>query len=276
MRKFVVSDIHGDGVFYHLIMNYLDQLSLSQEVSLYILGDLIDRGEDSFQVLMDVMKRIENNYYPITYLGGNHEQMMIDVYQRRIKGLSTNYNDWYYNGGFETDKKLNENLDRDNIIDLVNKISHLKLYDILDETFKKKKMILVHAGCHEDVKIPCRMEVQDDFNQTYSYLWTREEDPYLGFRCEINRSNYFAIVGHTPNEEHLGYQMHFSDNYLNIDSSLSDYKCLCEVNDEFFRILSFNQVGITAGSYLIDRQEIPFSKEELDKENKILVKKMGK
>ena len=58
MRKFIISDIHGNGDIYDTIISYLDNVGCNEEVHLYINGDLIDREYDSFRVLMDVLERI--------------------------------------------------------------------------------------------------------------------------------------------------------------------------------------------------------------------------
>ena len=42
MRKFIISDVHGNGNLYYTIMNYLENISKLDEVTLYINGDLID------------------------------------------------------------------------------------------------------------------------------------------------------------------------------------------------------------------------------------------
>ena len=65
MRKFIVSDIHGNGNVYYSIMGYLDNISKEEEIELYINGDLIDRGDYSSEILLDVMKRIKENKFKI-------------------------------------------------------------------------------------------------------------------------------------------------------------------------------------------------------------------
>ena len=65
MRKFIISDIHGVGNVYYAIMGYLDNLSKEEEIELYINGDLIDRGPDSANVLLDIKKRVEGKKYKI-------------------------------------------------------------------------------------------------------------------------------------------------------------------------------------------------------------------
>ena len=58
MRKFIVSDLHGNGNMYNSIIKYLENVNKDDEIMLYINGDLIDRGLDSADMLLDVRKRI--------------------------------------------------------------------------------------------------------------------------------------------------------------------------------------------------------------------------
>lgn len=62
---YVCSDIHGH---YGLYLALLERLSLKPSDTLYILGDVIDRGPDGIKILQDMMKR--PNVVPIL---GNHE-----------------------------------------------------------------------------------------------------------------------------------------------------------------------------------------------------------
>ena len=55
----------------------LDDIRFSQDDHLYILGDIIDRGPKSIEILQDVMNR--NN---VTCFIRNHEMMMLDHLNR--------------------------------------------------------------------------------------------------------------------------------------------------------------------------------------------------
>ena len=83
MRNFIVSDLHGSDKIYYSIINYLNNVDNNDNVSLYINGDLIDRGFGSGEMLLDVYKRITNNIgFKIEYLAGNHELMMYNASKR--------------------------------------------------------------------------------------------------------------------------------------------------------------------------------------------------
>jgi serine/threonine protein phosphatase 1 len=67
---YVMSDIHGDSERYDSIIG---QIALSESDELYVLGDVIDRGPDGIDILLDMMS--QGNVIPII---GNHEQVALD------------------------------------------------------------------------------------------------------------------------------------------------------------------------------------------------------
>ena len=67
MATYCVSDIHGDHDKYFRI---LKEISFSEDDTLFVLGDVVDRGPQSMEVLLDMMGR--PNVIPIV---GNHEFM---------------------------------------------------------------------------------------------------------------------------------------------------------------------------------------------------------
>ncbi len=48
MATYVVSDIHGE---YDTLMALLNKISFSEEDTLYILGDVVDRGREGVKIL---------------------------------------------------------------------------------------------------------------------------------------------------------------------------------------------------------------------------------
>ena len=65
MAIYCMSDIHGE---YEKYIQMLELIELSDEDTLYVLGDVIDRGPGSVDILMDMMRR--PNVIPLI---GNHE-----------------------------------------------------------------------------------------------------------------------------------------------------------------------------------------------------------
>ncbi|MEA5579526.1 metallophosphoesterase family protein [Anabaena sp. UHCC 0451] len=91
-RRIIIGDVHG---YYQGLMILLKEIAPSSADQVYFLGDLIDRGPQSAQVVNFVK---ENNY---PCLLGNHEQMLLNV-------MAHNFNSnqaiqaWLYSGGQAT------------------------------------------------------------------------------------------------------------------------------------------------------------------------------
>ena len=73
MSTYVMSDVHGLKDRYDAM---LEALALQNEDTLFVLGDVIDRGRDGIAILLDIMNR--DNVYMLL---GNHEYMMKQYYE---------------------------------------------------------------------------------------------------------------------------------------------------------------------------------------------------
>ncbi len=279
MRKFIISDIHGFGNVYYAMMKYLDNISQNEEIELYINGDLIDRGYESAEILLDVKKRIEENKFKIIYLGGNHELMMYQFFKDLKRNRATYYNDWYNNGGSITDNMLQEILvDDKKIYEVVNFISNLKVYQKFDERINDKNIVLVHSACPPSVKDKCKICLKKDNEFVFNCVWTREFDLFNPHKVPIGNDKYFTIVGHTPNVDMYGFNYHWDQNYLNIDGGCASYVSgffnynhfpLVEVCDKYLKILTFNSNNeIIYGNYFDGRSSIPYTDQELEEARK--------
>ena len=78
MASYVISDIHGE---YDMFMELLRLIDFSYADTLYILGDVVDRGPHPIAVLQKLMKM--PNVIPIV---GNHEVMALDGLQEVMSG----------------------------------------------------------------------------------------------------------------------------------------------------------------------------------------------
>ncbi|MTJ07219.1 MULTISPECIES: metallophosphoesterase family protein [unclassified Anabaena] len=91
-RRFVIGDVHGH---YEALMLLLEEIAPASEDQVYFLGDLIDRGPQSAQVV----EFVKQSNYPC--LLGNHEQMLLNILTGRDT-TSANMQAWLYSGGQAT------------------------------------------------------------------------------------------------------------------------------------------------------------------------------
>lgn len=74
MATYVISDIHGE---YERFMELLEEIELKDTDTLYVLGDVLDRGEHPIKVILKLMEM--PNAFCIV---GNHEVMALDPEMR--------------------------------------------------------------------------------------------------------------------------------------------------------------------------------------------------
>lgn len=92
---YCMADIHGD---YERYQKMLSEIQFSDEDTLYVIGDVIDRGPRGVDLVLDMMNRPN-----VVFLRGNHEQMCLEdllwhVWDARAR--------WRMNGGSRTRSDL--------------------------------------------------------------------------------------------------------------------------------------------------------------------------
>ena len=143
---FVVSDIHG---CYDEYKKLLERIHFRADDTLYVLGDVIDRGADGFKILLDMAGRAN-----IITLMGNHEAMAIaalsylsNTLQERKTVLDEENKEgagiWFCNGG-EVSFFDFLSLDKEQMQIVWNYMQKLPLYKEI--SLGGKQFILVHGG----------------------------------------------------------------------------------------------------------------------------------
>ena len=89
---YVFSDIHGEILRWKKM---LELIHFSDEDTLYVLGDVIDRNPHGIEILLDIMRRPN-----VKFVVGNHECMMLDTFWRRNDYDARRL--WTQNGGGST------------------------------------------------------------------------------------------------------------------------------------------------------------------------------
>lgn len=125
--KYVISDIHGE---YELFCSLLNCIDFSEDDSLFICGDIIDKGKQSVRLAKHISKM--NNVYCII---GNHELAFLKYYHSILQNSPEDFD--------EVLKRLQSYFPNDGYLldwDLVDWFESLPAYIEEDE------FICVHAG----------------------------------------------------------------------------------------------------------------------------------
>lgn len=195
-NTYAISDIHG---CYKQLCDLLNKLDLKSTDTLIFMGDYVDRGPNSKQVLNKIIEL--KNYYNVIALKGNHEDMM---YRSLREESAKDYRMWMNNGGLDTIRSYYDLLESfPSVLDSEME-SHLDFIDSLDLYYETDTHIFVHASPSMDTPIS---------EQSESYLiWRRPQDNDSDFNY-THISGKTIISGHTA--QSTGYPYKLSDkNYL--------------------------------------------------------------
>lgn len=211
---YVTSDLHGCDP--ELFQRLLKSADFGEDDFLFVLGDVIDRGEHGAQLLLWLTQQPN-----VQMILGNHEAMMLsceflfdEVTEENLDRLQVEQmkllETWMKNGAAPTISGLRSLLRRDPelVAGILDYLRDAPLYERV--TVGKKRYILVHGGLRnfdpgKDL---------DDYTPT-ELLWERPglEDRYM--------DDATVILGHTPTEfygtANRGRMLR-TDTWLNIDT----------------------------------------------------------
>lgn len=186
---YVMSDIHG---CYDEYRKALDLIHFQPEDTLYVLGDVIDRGTKGLDVLNHMM--MHDNIIPLI---GNHEWIAMSLLQKLCTEITEDNVDsmlqvddlisleyWMHDGGqstLEAFQKL-ERWEMESILD------YLEEFRLLEEvSVQSKNYVLVHGG------------LPDNFVH-HSLSQLRAED-VLFFSTDTVLDDKVIVCGHTPTSD---------------------------------------------------------------------------
>ncbi len=185
---YVSSDWHG--VRPEIILTLLDQAGFGEEDFLFVLGDVIDRGEHGILLLRWMMEQPN-----VQLLLGNHEAMMLacrflfrEVTDESIDQLTSEdlqmYHTWQNNGAGPTIRGLSAETPEGRAA-ILKFVAEAPLYDAV--AVGEQDYLLVHGGL--DGYEP-GMKMRDMSRN--ALLWSRPS-----FRSRYSE-DFITIVGHTP------------------------------------------------------------------------------
>lgn len=195
MRKFAISDIHGNVKTFKALLR---KINFTKEDQLYLLGDFIDRGPDSKAVIDEILS-LQKQGYQLDCLIGNHEDALLGSRTDQEK-----YQNWLHWGGRETLQSFGASHWRE---------IPGKYWDFMESLvtyFEVDHYILVHAGLNFDTPNP--------MDNKYSMMWIRNWYEDINYAWLGDR---IIVHGHTPVEQMTILKMHQkieAQQYIDIDN----------------------------------------------------------
>lgn len=195
----VIGDVHG--CYYTLLELFNKIKDKYPELEIFCVGDLVDRGNYSCQVINFVMEK------KVKVTTGNHDQMFYYFFKHPFNEIGKA---WLYNGYEQTLISYSNN-NYHKLEEHLNFIKSAPLYYNLDDCF------ISHAGISKYYKKVLQENNNDlnaidsvlksDFEADHGILWTRNELLDIG---------KLQIVGHTRKKEILSIK---NTNVVYIDTS---------------------------------------------------------
>ncbi len=239
MATYVISDVHGMGDKFDALLKVL-----SPTDTIYVLGDVIDRGPDGIRILQTIMH--DQRFKMIL---GNHEHMMLDFLECLDVSLKNSllqkevmkkYTRWCVANGGEVTYSDYEKLDSNEQNEIRTFLKNLpvayqnvragshQFYLVHSQPGSKS---LMHKGIvyREDI-----LEIDD----LHSYIWNRPE--YIDDYWLDDEDERIVVAGHTMTlnfhdtpEVFCAADKNHKMRYINIDcgcalqSDDSKLACLC-------------------------------------------------
>ena len=238
MATYVTSDIHGE---YDLFIRLLEKIQLKDKDTLYVLGDVVDRGPHPIKTLLKLMEMPN-----VLCLVGNHELMAIECLEFLMQEITDtalesldekmldNLVTWQYNGSRTTIEEFRQ-LNRTTQAEIIEYIKNFLIYEELKVS--DKDYLLVHGGLGnfypgKDIEEHSLKEL----------VWDRAEYDITYF------SEKYVITGHTPTQDipgnpNPGY-IFKGNNHIALD-------CGCNRPDGRLAAICLD----TMGEYYVERED---------------------
>jgi serine/threonine protein phosphatase 1 len=194
-RAYVVGDIHGRvDLLEHLLAKVHADLQRrpARKTLLVFVGDLIDRGPSSAQVIERLRCYRRDGVQPV-FLLGNHEEVLLRI----IGGDSSVVDSWLQFGGLQCLQSYGVTLARlrgksaEEVVEIVRTIipaEHVDFLETFVDSCRFGDYLFVHAGIRPGVDVD--QQSQSDLR------WIR--DPFL---FDDSDHGFVVVHGHTISDE---------------------------------------------------------------------------
>ncbi|MBN1300364.1 MAG: serine/threonine protein phosphatase [Melioribacteraceae bacterium] len=180
----VIGDIHG--CFYTLVELFNKIKEKYQNIPVYCVGDLVDRGNNSYETMKFVISE------KILFTPGNHDYMFYHFFKDPTSVFARS---WVFNGS-ETTLASYENHE-DSVFKHIDYIKSAPLYYNIDDCF------ISHAGVSSHYKRLLDNGYLDDLDRLQEYIYHdyNTDRGVLWTRDTLLNLNKLQVVGHTKQQE---------------------------------------------------------------------------
>lgn len=228
---YIMSDIHGR---YDEYKQLLELVEFNDADTLFVLGDMVDRGEKSMEVLLDMMYR--TNVYPIA---GNHDLLALACLKELAKEITEDsiadldlttldmMLDWLTNLGGQATLASFQKLNVDDRMAVLEYIEDLELYEEI--AVGGTNYVLAHTlgFNHFAPNKPLAEYTAEDLLDT---------------RCDYGVVYYpdkILVTGHTPAlcivENHYKNTMFKGNNHIAVDCGMKRLGIIClDTKEEYY------------------------------------------
>ena len=209
---YVVSDLHGN---YDKFKQLIDKIGLKDTDILYVLGDIVDYGEQTMELIGDLSVR-----YNVYAIAGEHDYLavrMLAGFEKMLSGEQTpdaefiaDMQKWVANGGQATLDAFRE-LDSEMREGVIDYLSDMALYEQV--RVDGEDYLLVHAGIAD---FDPDMDLEDC-----------EPEAFMTEPLDLTKrlyKNKTVVVGHMPTTEENGGsgRIWFGNGGVNINCGVTD------------------------------------------------------
>ena len=183
---YAISDIHGR---YDLYTAMLDKIGFSDADTLYILGDIVDRGRHGLKTVLDIAER--KNVIPLM---GNHDYLALTILSSLHRGIGPGQMEdmrslidtWKADGGMETYREYKSLSDGERKLALMALDSFRNYAEV---RVGGREFILCHGGIRNYANDKPLSEYT-----IYDLAFVREDYS----KQKFTKMGKFLVTGHTP------------------------------------------------------------------------------
>lgn len=179
---YVISDIHG---CYKQMMDALSYWNSDKE-HLVIIGDIINKGPNSLQVVRKLMELKESFPDKVTITRGNHESMFIEWFENNSYKITNEYPHKETIKSFAGKKRYEKMTPKESMeYVLTNNKEEFNFIKSFPLYYETEDLIFIHAGINLDIK---------DWKKDEKYMLWEKFDFIFTEKSPHKR----VFFGHTP------------------------------------------------------------------------------